>query len=519
MFLVTATEMARIDRITIDDIGVPGVVLMENAGKGATDFYRQLFPDICEKKVLIIAGSGNNGGDGFVIARHLWYLGSTSVKVICLKEVGSLKGDALTNCEIIRKLAIPLLELTGEDALPEIRKELRECDIVVDAILGTGLKSEVRGFYRQVIEAINAEGKPALAVDIPSGLDASTGRPLGVCIRAVGTSTFGLPKVGQVITPGHNYVGELKVIDIGIPRTVISEFGLKRIFFDAAEARKLLKPRQDDSHKGTYGHLLVVSGSAGKTGAAALVCQGASRVGTGLITLAIPESLNPILEVKLTEPMTMPVAETEDQTISLKALDKIVKEAKNRTAVAIGPGISLNEESQKLVRNLVAEIDRPMVIDADGVTALKGNLDILSGTSAPVVLTPHPGEMGRIIGKTSAYVQANRLQVAEEFSKNHGVVLVLKGFRTIISSPDGRTAVNSTGNPAMATGGMGDVLTGMIGGFLAQRYDPFDAACLGVYLHGQAADVVCKQKKYASVLATDLLDIIPRELFLGAVQC
>ncbi len=519
MFLLTASEMAQVDRITIEQVGVPGVVLMENAGKGATDFYQDLFPDICEKKVVIVAGSGNNGGDGFVIARHLWCRGSKSVKVICLKEMSRLRGDALVNCKIAEKLGIPLLELAGEDHLPEIRRHLESCDFIVDAILGTGLKSEVRGFYRRVIEAINEQEKPVLAVDIPSGLDASSGRPLGVCIKAVATATFGLPKVGQVITPGHNYVGKLKVVDIGIPQSVITEFNPRRVFFDSTEAAGLLKPRQDDSHKGTYGHLLVVSGSVGKTGAAALVCQGASRVGTGLVTLAIPKSLNPILEVKLTEPMTLPVAETGEQTISLEALDTIVAEAKTRSALAVGPGISLNEEPLELVRKLIGRVDRPMVIDADGVTALKGHLEALSSSTAPVIITPHPGEMARIIGKTSSYVQANRLEVAEEFSKKHGVIVVLKGFRTIISAPDGRTTVNSTGNPAMATGGMGDVLTGMIGGFLAQKYDPFDAACLGVYFHGKAADTVCEQKKYASVLATDLLNVIPGEIYSSMTRC
>ena len=519
MFLLTASEMAQIDRITIDNIGIPGVVLMENAGKGTTDFYAEIFPDICHRKVLIIAGSGNNGGDGFVIARHLQYRGSSSVRVMCLKEISGLRGDALINCEIIKKLKMPILEYTGEKYLPQITGELEDCDIVVDAILGTGLKSEVRGFYRQVIEAINASGKPVLAVDVPSGLDASTGKPLGVCINAVATATFGLPKIGQVITPGHNYVGKLKVVDIGIPDTVVEEFNPGRVFFEEKEARKLLKPRRDDSHKGTYGHLLVVSGSVGKTGAAALVCQGASRVGTGLVTLTIPESLNPILEVKLTEPMTLPVSETSDKSISLNALERIIEEAKTRSAVAMGPGISLNEETLELVRRLITGLDCPMVIDADGVTALKDNFDVLSEANAPVILTPHPGEMARIIGETSAYVQANRLEVAEEFSKKYGVILVLKGFRTIISSPEGKTAVNSTGNPAMATGGMGDVLTGMIGGFLAQRYDPFDAACLGVYFHGKAGDVVCQEKNFASVLAGDLLEIIPRELALSVEQC
>ncbi len=519
MFLLTAAEMAQIDRITIDDIGIPGVVLMESAGKGATDFYQEIFPDICEKKVLIIAGSGNNGGDGFVIARHLYYRGSTSVKVICLKEVAKLKGDALINCQIIKKLGIPTEEYTGEEFLPEISEELKACDIVVDAILGTGLKSEVRGFYRQVIEAINDAGKPVLAVDIPSGLDASSGKPLGVCVNAVATATFGLPKIGQVVTPGHNFVGKLRVVDIGIPDSVIREFDPRRVFFEEKEASELVKPRRDDSHKGTYGHLFVISGSAGKTGAASLVCHGAARIGTGLVTLAIPESLNPILEVKLTEPMTLPVPETVEKSVSLEAFDILLEESQSRSAVAMGPGISLNEETQELVRKLMKELNSPMVIDADGVTALKGNLDVLSHASAPVILTPHPGEMARIIGETSSYVQQNRLEIAEDFSKKYGVTLVLKGFRTIIASPDGRTAVNSTGNPAMATGGMGDVLTGMIGGFLAQRYDPFKAACLGVYFHGKAGDAVVRRKGFASVLASDLLEVIPKELYLSLEKC
>ncbi len=513
MFLLTAQEMAEIDRYTIEELGIPGVVLMENAGKGATRFFMEVVDDIFSKRVVIVAGSGNNGGDGFVIARHLWCKGHRDVRVICLKELSRLKGDALVNCSIIKKLGVPLVEYTTEDHLEDISEELERSDVIIDAILGTGLRSDVRGLYRAVIERINAQNKAVLAVDMPSGLDSSTGKPLGVCVKALATATFGLPKIGQVITPGHNWVGKLKVVDIGIPDAVIEKFSPGRVFFGNGEASKILRPRADDSHKGTYGHLLVLSGSVGKTGAAALVSLGAARVGAGLVTLLIPESLNPILEEKLTEPMTVPIAETPQKSASLESLETVLQELANKTAFAIGPGISLHEETQELVRELLPRVTCPMVIDADGLTALKGHVDTLKNLSSPAVLTPHPGEMARLIDSTSKEVQQNRLEIAERFSKEYGVVVVLKGFRTIIAAPDGRAAINSSGNPGMASGGMGDVLTGAIGGFLAQRYDPFDAACLGVFFHGMAADRLRESGKEAGMLAGDLLDLIPEVMW------
>lgn len=509
MLLVTAEEMASMDRATIDNVGIPGVVLMERAGIGATEFYKEIVPDILQRRVLIVTGSGNNGGDGFVIARQLWDKGCRKVKVVSLKDTNKLRGDALTNCNIIKNMGIPLEEYTGENDLDAIISQLDKCDVIVDAILGTGLKSDVRGYYGKVIEQINLQKKIVLAVDIPSGLDASTGRPLGICVKATATATFGLPKVGQLISPGHAWVGELRIVDIGIPESVVKEFKPKRIFFSKEDAATHIKSRAMDSHKGTYGHLFIFSGSEGKTGAATLSSIGASRVGTGLVTLAIPGSLNPIMEMKLTEPMTVPLPETPAKSASYESLEIIIKHMVGKQAFAMGPGISLEEETQALARDLALEIKCPKVIDADGITAFRGHLDLLGKIPGPVVFTPHPGEMARLLETEASSVQGKRLEVAEGFSQEHKVVVVLKGYRTVISSPDGRTAINSSGNPFMASGGMGDVLTGMIGGFLAQGYEPFVAACLGVYIHGLAGDHVLTDQRGPGILAGDLLPILP----------
>jgi ADP-dependent NAD(P)H-hydrate dehydratase / NAD(P)H-hydrate epimerase len=509
MYIVTAREMASLDRQTIEEIGIPGIVLMENAGRGAAAFFQEVLPDLLNRRITILAGSGNNAGDGFVLGRLFW-LKDADVRIICLRSPDRLKGDALTNFKVMEKLGIPVYVWDEQVDFEQQWAWIEESDVIIDAILGTGLQSEVQGFYRTLIEAVNALSVPILAVDVPSGLDASTGKIMGTAIHALATATFGLPKVGQVLAPGEEHVGRLGVVDIGIPPQLLESGEIRRWWLDEALASSWLQPRELATHKGHAGHVAVWAGSPGKTGAAALLCQGAGRVGAGLVTLFVPASLNAIMEVKLTEAMTYPLAETSAQCVSRLALAEILGQLEGKKAFAVGPGISVHTEVRALVKDLVAQCPCPMVLDADALTTMADEVEWFLQAKAPVVITPHPGEMARLVNMTTHAVQAERVAVATEFSHQYGVTVVLKGYRTLIVAPDGRLAINSSGNPAMASGGMGDVLTGMIAGFLAQGFEPFQAACLGVYVHGAAADRCVGDVASRGLLASDLLAEIPR---------
>ena len=511
MLVVTASEMSRLDRETIEQIGIPGIVLMENAARGAASFFLDAVPDLLKRQITVLAGSGNNAGDGFALARIFRNKGAR-VRVVCLRAPDRLKGDALTNFRILEKLDIPVYvwdeSLEFEAQLPWIA----DSGAVIDALLGTGLNSEVQGLYRQVIEAVNELALPVLAVDVPSGLDATTGTPLGVALRATATATFGFLKTGQLIEPGLLHVGRLSVVDIGIPPSLPSLSDIRRWWLDEEFVSSWIGPRAAGIHKGTAGHVAVLSGSPGKTGAATLVCLGAARVGAGLVTLFIPSSLNPIMEVKLTEAMTIPVAETDVQTPDEAALPHILEFLEGKQVLAMGPGISLHAGTRALVRGLLKKVSCPMVLDADALTIVAEELDLLAKASSPLVLTPHPGEMARLIHGSTKDVQSDRVGGASEFAERHGVTLVLKGNRTIIAAPGGRLAINSSGNPAMAGGGMGDTLTGMIAGFVAQGAEPFQAACLATYIHGAAADARIGRIASRGLLASDVLEEIPRTI-------
>ncbi len=508
MRAVTAEEMVELDRIAIEEVGIPGAVLMENAGRGTTEVMWRYFPDLGQKRVAVLAGGGNNGGDGFVIARHLWQQ-RVAVVVYCLKRTKSYRGDAKVNLDIVQNLGLPVEEQTESKTLATLRNNLLEADLLVDAILGTGLNAPVRGFYRDVIDLVNQLTKPVVAVDLPSGLNASSGVPLGTCIEADVTATFGLPKVGHLVTPGCEFVGQLEVVDIGLPRNVTEKAEAPRIWLEPKDLNHLVRPRRIASHKGSFGHVLVVAGSVGKTGAGAMAGLGAARAGAGLVTVAVPSSLHELMEVKLTEVMTEPLPETAEQTLATTSLPRLETLLEGKQALALGPGLSMQEEAVQVVLKLVESSICPIVLDADGVNGLVDNLDVLARARSPLVLTPHPGEMGRLLGRSAGEIQRERLAIVESFSREFGVTLVLKGARSLISSAEGRLAINSSGNPGLASGGTGDVLTGLIAGLLAQGLSPFDAACLGVYCHGKAADRLAMRWGDRGMLATDLLPEIP----------
>jgi len=489
MYLVTAREMKEMDRLTIESFGIPGIVLMENAGRGAVDTLFRHYPNIRHMKVGIAAGRGNNGGDGFVIARYLAGIG-VPVDIYLLSERGRVRGDAAANLKLLDRIEIPVHEIPDIAALESNKGRMRQCDLWVDAMLGTGLTSQVRGLFKEMIGFLNTLQKPILAVDIPSGLDSDTGKPRGSCIDATVTVTFGLPKIGHVVLPGTEFVGELEVIDIGIPPVVVHEIGPKHYLLTREMTKPWFQSRAAESHKGTTGHLLLA----------------AMRVGAGLVTLGIPKSLNIAMESQLTEVMTAPLPENADQTLGLSAYGRIMSLLEHKNGLAIGPGLGTAKPTQNLVRRLIKTSPVPVIIDADGLNALTGSLAFLKNLKVPVVMTPHPGEMARLVGKTPSQVQQERIRQARSFAQTHKVHLVLKGARTVVAHPDGTILINPTGNPGMASGGMGDVLTGMISGLIVQGLSVNEAVSAGVYLHG------CASKGPVGYLASDVIEILPEQI-------
>ena len=513
MRLAGAAAMRRLDERTIREAGIPGHVLMERAGDGAARAFLDEHPGIAGRPVAVICGKGNNGGDGLVIARALLARG-TPARAFVLADEPAVQGDPRRMLEAARRAGVPVEFLRDEAALERARPAIAECAGLVDAIFGTGLEREVAGLPARAIRVINAlrPGRPILAVDVPSGVDATTGAVLGAAVTADLTVSFGLAKLGHVLFPGAAHAGKLRIVDIGIPPAYVAEASLRDAILTREEALAALPPRPGDSHKGTFGHLLVLAGSPGKTGAAALAAQAAMRCGTGLVTLGAPESLAPILATKLTEVMCEPLPETDARTLGRKALERLRDLAAGKTALAVGPGISTHPETREVVVSIVRGATLPAVVDADGLNALKGRADTLHGAHGPRVLTPHPGEMGRLLGVESSAVNADRIGCARAFAAQHGVVLVLKGAHTIIARPDGEVRVNLTGNPGMASGGMGDALTGMIGGFLAQGVEAGAAAGLAVYLHGLAADRAARERGRVGLLASDVIERLPRTI-------
>jgi ADP-dependent NAD(P)H-hydrate dehydratase / NAD(P)H-hydrate epimerase len=508
MRLVTASEMREMDRLAIDKIGIPGIALMENAAGGAARIFLEHFNPARNSRVVIFCGKGNNGGDGFAMARRLSGAGM-KVVVICLVQASELAGDALVNSEIVERMGLAVIPATTPSELTGCAEHIRECDYVIDGIFGTGLSSDVKGMYLDAIRMINSSGKKVMSIDIPSGLNADNGRVMGLAVRADLTVTFGFPKRGQMLIPGADLVGRLEVVDIGIPKMISDMVESRYCITEPEDFIDLLREGRRDTHKGDRGHLLVIAGSTGKTGAAVMAALGALRAGAGLVTVGTPASLNSILEVKLTEAMTSPLPETGDGTLSIRAKDRILRLAEGKSAIAIGPGLSTNPETTRLVREIATECDLPMVIDADGLNALAGEPGVLNRLDGKKILTPHPGEMGRLTGLEGKDIQLDRIGSAERFIEQYRCCLVLKGARTVTSSYGEKIYLNPTGNPALSSGGSGDVLTGIVSGLLTRGASAIKAAFAGAYLHGLAADLLAEGMGETGVLAGDLLNVLP----------
>ncbi|MFH0728491.1 MAG: NAD(P)H-hydrate dehydratase [Pseudomonadota bacterium] len=511
MDIVTAAEMREMDALTITEFGLPGRVLMENAGRGAVRVMLERFPHITTGRVGVMAGRGNNGGDGFVIARYLSQKG-IRVTVFLLARREDLRGDAAANLPLLDPLCVPVVEVPDEAAFTQQLIRLRHQDIWVDAILGTGLQSEVRAFYKMVINIINETGKPVFAVDIPSGLGSDTGRPCGASIQATVTTSFAFPKIGHILHPGADYTGHLEIIDIGIPHHIVARVGPRHHLLTPEKIAALLPRRKTDAHKGATGHLLVIAGSSGKTGAAVLTATAALRAGAGLVTLGIATGLDPLISPRILEVMTCLLPETHSGILGESAKEAIRHELTGKKCLAIGPGLGTLPVTRALIQGLVPDVTVPMVVDADGLNCLAEVPQLFLKAKAPIVITPHPGEMARLAGMSVPEVQADRIGCARNFATRFGTHVVLKGAATVIALPDGEVFINPTGNAGMASGGMGDVLTGIIAGLISQGLSPASAALAGTYLHGAAADHLAKTKGPFGFLAGEVMAGIPGEI-------
>ncbi len=498
MKIVTAEEMRAIDSAAINDLGIPGIVLMENAGLRALEAVEELAAP--EARILIICGSGNNGGDGLVIARHLFNKGA-DVKVALLAESGRVKGEAGTNFAAARRMGVDIIGAPSSRAL---NRAADEADVLVDAILGTGISGTVRGAPLAGIKAAQRCFGRIVAIDIPSGVCADTGAILGEAVRADITVTFGLPKIGLYTYPGREHCGDIRVADIGLPRELLGKEELKTNLTTAAEAASFLPPRPPAGHKSDFGRVVIFGGSPGMTGAPALAAEGALRVGAGLVTVGCAGALNAILEAKLTEAMTRPLGGASADILGPDAIGAAVNLASSADVVVLGPGLSREPESQEFARTVVQSCSVPLVIDADGLFALQGDLQLIRRRSAPTVLTPHPGEMSRLCGEEVAAIQADRLRCVRRVAAETGAITVLKGASTVIADAEGRAWINPTGSSALGSGGTGDVLAGAIGGLIAGGAEPAAAAIAAVYFHGAAGDLAEERTSGRGVIAGDV---------------
>ena len=508
MKIVTAAEMREIDRATSERWGVPSLTLMENAGTAVAEFVLSYYP--IAKSMGVICGKGNNGGDGFVAARKLSAAGK-EVRVLLLADAAELRGDA---AEMLKRMQLSfVIARSAEDLDGEKARATFASDLVVDAILGTGFRPPVSGLYAEAIERINAGKAPVVAVDIPSGADADVmGSQTGAVARADAIVTFTAPRPAHVF--GLLTKGPTVIAPIGSPDEAITS-SLHLNVINAREITPLLAPRRPDANKGTFGHVLVVGGSLGKAGAAAMAGMSALRAGAGLCTVATAKSVLPTVAGFHPELMTDALAETDSGTISLRALEygRMDGLVKGKTILALGPGISRDVETSEFVHTMVARYKLAMVVDADGLNAFEGCVDKLHGRDHALVITPHPGEMARLCGLTVKDILRDRINVARRFAHEHQCITVLKGHRTLIAEPGGEIWVNTTGNPGMATGGTGDILTGMVAGFMAQYPDRLlEAVLAAVYLHGLAGDVVRETMGEQCLVATDLLAGLPEAM-------
>jgi len=508
MKIVKPEQMSEIDKFTINEIGIPGIVLMENAAVCVVNEILDLLPDLSGKRVVILAGKGNNGGDALAVARHLYNKGF-DIKTYLLAKKDEIKGDAAANLKILESIGIDVIEFISEEQFPEFENVLIRADLVVDGIFGTGLKGNVRGIPARLIDVVNSSSKTVVSIDIPSGINGENGKVMGCCIRASRTVTFALPKIGLLLHPGCEYTGKITVADIGIPQKAIENFSINTYTLSRHDISSMIPVRKKEANKGSFGRVLIISGSTGMTGAGCLTAMAALRSGAGLVYIGVPSSLWHIYASSVTEAITLPLDDDGSGRLSQSLIDRIDTVIEKKDVIAIGPGLSVNNAIIEIVGSVIKKAQVPLVIDADALNAISADVSILKHLRVPAVITPHPGEMSRLTGIDIADIQNNRLEVAGEFAARWNVVTVLKGAGTVVAKPDGALFLNTTGNPGMATAGSGDVLAGIIAGLIGQGMKPEDAAVAGVYLHGYAGDVARSKKGECGMIAGDIIGELP----------
>jgi len=503
MRVLNTQQMREADRQTIDEIGIPSIVLMENAGRQAVAAMEAAFDDLSTSKVGVLCGRGNNGGDGFVVARTLAQRGIAAI-VFLLGSVAEVRGDARTNLEILGRVGLTVVEIANAQEWELHFSEVSDCDLIVDAIVGTGFHGPVSGLLETVIADVNGLGVPIVAIDLPSGVSADSHEVDGDAIEASMTVTLAAPKIPLILPPADAYGGDLVIADIGIPTSVVDELdGPWLELLTRERMRELVPARAADSHKGDFGRVLVIAGSTGRTGAAHLAATGALRSGAGLVTIATARSAVATVAAMMPEYMTEPLEETSRGSIDFSAVDRVLDFKAD--VIAMGPGLGQDPSTAAFVQAIVERSGVPLVLDADALNAFDGDPERLVGRDGvDVIITPHPGEMARLLNVSIEQVQADRVEHAREFAASHRVHVVLKGHRTIIAGPEGRTFVNLTGNAGMATGGTGDLLTGMIAAWFAQLLDAEAACKLAVYLHGSAGDLAEADEGELALLPTDI---------------
>lgn len=508
MKLLTPLQMKNIDRTAIENIGIPGIVLMENAALQVVAKATSMLKGR-GANVTIIAGAGNNGGDAFAVTRHLLSLGY-SVSCYGMIPLEQYRGDAHTNGMILKNMGLDIPVISNDDILERLARSCRQSDLVIDGLFGTGLNREVEGLCSRVIDVVNENASLVLSIDIPSGVDGLTGKILGNCIRADATVTFFLPKLGMVQYPGATCMGEVTVADIGIPYALAENLDTP-VLIEKEEMAALLPIRPRDGHKGTFGRILILAGSVGMTGAAYLCSSSAYRMGTGLVRLAVPQSCMSTLAQLIPEAVLVGLPDKDGHSLCAdkEHLRSLMDEA---DALLIGPGLSCNEETHALVKYVVEYCEKPIVFDADALNILAKDKALLENLRCEAIITPHPAEMARLAGITTAEVQDDRLGIARRFADEYGLTVVLKGAGTVIAANDGRLSINSTGNEGMATAGAGDVLAGLIVSLLGQGLLPYDAARVGVFYHGFAGDLAAVEKGSPSLMASDILDHVSAAL-------
>ena len=511
MELVTAMQMQEIDGRTIHEVGIPGRVLMESAGRGVVSALCRLAGGVRLKRVAVVAGLGNNGGDGFVVARYLADRG-VCVTLFVVGDPAGLSGEALDNYRLLAPMGVSCEVVEKSSDLTVMKRVVGHSQMVVDALLGTGLQREVAGLYGEVVAAVNGAGSPIISVDMPSGVCADTGRVLGMAVKATATATFCRPKPGHFLFPGRVYTGELCVVDIGIPEREVLKSGLTTRLITPGRVSKGLSPLDADGHKGTRGHLLLVAGARGKSGAAILAAQAAVAGGAGLVTTALPASINTAFESTCVEAMSVPFPFDADGCFAPGCGEALGALMAEKAAVAIGPGLTRSPGALAALTSLIHGFRGPMLFDADALNLLSDNPHLMGDIKGEAVITPHPKEFSRLTGLSVAEIQANRLQAAVSFAVKRGLHVVLKGAGTVVAHPDGTSAINPTGNTLLATGGTGDVLAGLIGALLAQGYPCGEAAEMGVYLHGEVANRLWEAGLNTGMVASRLVARMPEVL-------